>query len=102
MIKMKRALGDVLGMRTSQRGMCKGPCSLYSVVSNNLYDRTFAQVGVRRTSIDKKILIDKLFACRRADSHRFRATHPLFSLKSESPNVDTWAHRKIISLRFLR
>ncbi len=47
--------------------------------------RIFAQEGVRRTNFDKKTLIDKYFACRRADSHRFGATHSLFFFKSESP-----------------
>ncbi|MCP4141398.1 MAG: hypothetical protein GY755_14135 [Chloroflexi bacterium] len=38
--------------------------------------------SVRRTFFDKKMLIDKCFACRRADSHRFGATHTRLS---ESP-----------------
>ncbi|MBT7072244.1 MAG: hypothetical protein HN975_15275 [Anaerolineae bacterium] len=43
---------------------------------------TFAWAGVRRTNFDEKMLIDKHFAYRGADSHRFGATHPLFSFKS--------------------
>ncbi len=41
--------------------------------------RDFSQAGVRRTNFDKKMPIDKHFVCRRADSHRFGATHPLIS-----------------------
>ena len=83
MIKLKRTLGNVLRMRTSQWGMCKGSCSLYSVwLRDFIFFGAFVQFHeacVRRTNFDKKMLIDKNFTCRRADSHRFGAPHPLLS-----------------------
>ena len=41
---------------------------------------------MRRTNFDKQMLIDKHFAYRGANPHRFGATHPLFSPKRESPS----------------
>ena len=53
-------------------------------------NRTFAfeqEKRVRRTNFDKKMLIDKHFDYRRADSHRSGATHACLS---EMKNLSTF------------
>ena len=41
-------------------------------------------VGVRRTNFDRQMLVAKYFALRRADAHRFGATHSLAHSKAKA------------------
>jgi len=54
--------------------------------------RIFAWVGVHRTNLDRKTLLDKRNLSQRADSHRFGAPDTHFSLKYEYPTIVIVCH----------